>query len=118
VIIAASIPLLRPLFSYFRSTQTGSRRTGPYENSYELRNQNTITSGNRGFTKIHANTSTAKASDAGSEEGILPIQGLNGLVIKKETTYAVDVVDLEKGNDEMEDHRPKSHLHRLSKGRI
>jgi len=118
VIIAASIPLLRPLFTYFRSTQTGSRHTNVYANTYELHNQNATNATGRGFTKIQGNTSIAKASDAGSEEGILPMQGTTGLVIKKETTYTVDVVDadLEKGSD-TEDSKYNPRLRRLSEDR-
>jgi hypothetical protein len=109
VIIAASIPILRPLFTHFQSARAASRHAKVYANSYELHNQNGINASGRGFTKIqgNGNRSATKASDAESEEGILPMQAATGLVIKTQTTYTVEVVnavdaadaDLEKGSD-------------------
>ena len=87
--IAASVPLIRPLF-----TRSGLTST---TNTYEMRDfsgQKGISSNSRAFTS-RSNSGTVKLSDGGSEEGILPMQGTNNGTILKQTSYVVEY-DVEK----------------------
>lgn len=85
--IAASVPLIRPLF-----TRSGIISTS---NTYEMRNFSSQkgVSSSRAYTNRSA-SATAKLSGGGSEEDILPIHGTDRSILKQ-TSYAVEY-DVEK----------------------
>ena len=88
--IAASVPLIRPLFT--------SSSTSSTKNTYEMRSYShkKRASTSRGFSGLSTNN-TMKLSDGASEEDILPMEGprQNDGIILKETSYEVEY-DIEK----------------------
>jgi hypothetical protein len=65
-------------------------------NTYEMRNfsgQKGVSSNSRAFT-TRSSSGVVKLSDGGSEEGILPMHGTDGTILKQ-TSYAVEY-DVEK----------------------
>ncbi|PQE20580.1 integral membrane protein [Rutstroemia sp. NJR-2017a BBW] len=113
VVIASSVPLLRPLFLQVKSSTTHNR-THSVGHTYELSNYTKKKSlpSNHVFSMISdEEASQKKENDTGSEVQILPneqeIDSWKG--IKKEITYSVKVddlgaIDIEKGEKQEQDH--------------
>ncbi|KAF7872742.1 uncharacterized protein EAF02_008813 [Botrytis sinoallii] len=132
VVIASSVPLLRPLFVRLRSgdftTRNGS--TAPTFEMSGYSNKRKSIQNNHVFSKISDDDLGLKDSrdgmpidDKGSEDHILPIQGekertLEPWVVKKEVSYSVRVEetgdeDIEKGESERE--RGRNHTFMVPK---
>ncbi|KAF5872517.1 putative integral membrane protein [Botrytis fragariae] len=137
VVIASSVPLLRPLFVRLRagnfSTQNGS--TAPTFEMSGYSNKRKSIQNNHMFSEISDDDLGLKDSrdgmpidDKGSEDHILPIQGekervLEPWVVKKEVSYSVRVEktvdeDIEKGEPERDRGRNNTFMvpKRASKG--
>ncbi|THV52558.1 hypothetical protein BGAL_0075g00040 [Botrytis galanthina] len=130
VVIASSVPLLRPLFVRLRSgdftTRNGS--TAPTFEMSGYSNKRKSIQNNHVFSEISDDDLGLKDSrdgmpidDKGSEDHILPIQGekervLEPWVVKKEVSYSVRVEqtgdeDIEKGESERERGREGEIIH-------
>ncbi|KAF7947741.1 hypothetical protein EAE96_008821 [Botrytis aclada] len=137
VVIASSVPLLRPLFVRLRSGDFSTRNgsTAPTFEMSGYSNKRKSIQNNHMFSEISDDDLGLKNSrdgmpidDKGSEDRILPIQGekervLEPWVVKKEVSYSVRVEetgdeDIEKGESERERGRTHTFMvpKRASKG--
>ncbi|KAB8297769.1 hypothetical protein EYC80_001570 [Monilinia laxa] len=139
VVIASSVPLLRPFFLRLKSRVLHTRSTAPTVPTYELsgysgKQKSMQKFENRGFSQIsdeeegghdkEARAGSGKDDDGGSEDCILPVQGERGgerlerWVVKKEVSYSVKVEELgdEEINSGLELHRGRTREGDAEKG--
>jgi hypothetical protein len=89
--IAASVPLIRPLF-----TRSGITETPTYE-MRDFSGHKGLSSNSRAFAT--RSMGAVKLNDSGSEDGILPMHGTHGAIMKQ-TSYVVEY-DVEKQSSDV-----------------